>query len=152
MKITDYVKRDHIYLSGEMADKEEALRYLCGRIAADTGSDFESIFKSVMERERKLSTGIGLGIAVPHGRIKSWGDTVMTLLLLDEPVDYGSLDGSPVRLIILFVSDSDKPCEHVNILSKISYVLAQGDTLDRILSSSSSDQLYDTIVARENDL
>ena len=149
MDINGYLSKDNVFVMEAFKDKSELISFLCKNISDLTRRDNNMIINAVLEREEKISTGIGMGIAVPHGRIKGWGDTSMSFLLLKEPMEYGSLDGAPVRFVILFVSDRDRPCEHVNILSKISYILAEGDNLDKILNCSTPEELYETILSAD---
>ncbi|HDS03471.1 MAG TPA: PTS sugar transporter subunit IIA [Firmicutes bacterium] len=146
ISIKDLIVPELIFIKDRVEGKNAAFEYLSRRIAGYRKKDAAILLQAVREREKKLSTGIGLGIAVPHGRIPQWGKTTLSVLLLKEPLEYEALDGEPVRLILLFISDKDKPCEHINVLSRISYILSESDCLERILKSTSPEGLYKSFV------
>ena len=146
VSIKEYVSRELIFIQNEVPSKEQALDFLCTRIAEFKKTQADVLREAVRERENKISTGIGLGIAVPHGRLPEWGETTLSVLLLRKPLDYDALDGKPVKLILLFISDKDKPCEHINLLSRISYILSDKDNLQTLLKSGTPDDLYKSFI------
>ncbi|HPQ88610.1 MAG TPA: PTS sugar transporter subunit IIA [Candidatus Mcinerneyibacteriales bacterium] len=146
VSIKEYVSKELIFIQNEIPSKEKAIDFLCSRIAAIKNREASGLIEAVRDRESKISTGIGLGIAVPHGRLPRWGETTLSILLLRKPVEYDALDGKPVRLILLFISDKDKPCEHINLLSRISYILSEKDNLQALLKSETPDELYKSFV------
>jgi mannitol/fructose-specific phosphotransferase system IIA component (Ntr-type) len=146
VSIKEYVSRELIFIQNELPSKDQALDFLCTRIAEFKKTQTSALLEAVRERENKISTGIGLGIAVPHGRLPEWGETTLSVLLLRKPLEYEALDGKPVRLILLFISDRDKPCEHINLLSRISYILSEKDNLQTLLKSETPDDLYKSFI------
>ncbi|HHF52568.1 MAG TPA: PTS sugar transporter subunit IIA [Candidatus Aminicenantes bacterium] len=146
VSIRECVSRDLIFIKNEVPSKEKALDFLCSRIADFKKTEAAFLREAVLERESKISTGIGLGIAVPHGRLPGWGETTLSILLLRKPVEYDALDNKPVRLILLFISDRDKPCDHINLLSRISYILSEEDNLESLLKSETPEELYKSFI------
>lgn len=141
------VKKEAVIIVNESLDKEEALNRIILRVCEVFHiSDCDSIISAIIDRESKLSTGIGLGIAVPHCRSERVQKIIMGVLLLSNGVDYNSVDGQPVRLIFLIVSPIHDVQGHIAYLSAISHAVSDEETRLRLLNSASPDELYDNLV------
>ncbi len=111
----------------------------------------EDILKSVMERENDMSTGIGKGIAIPHGIVRSgpiiWG----ALGLSKEGVEFDSLDGKPVHLIILIVTPREHKADmHLSVLSEISKMISNDEIKNKLFRCSSADQVCEILTEQEH--
>lgn len=140
MKLSEILHKDAVFIKKEEIGKKDALDFLIAKIARLTNHDIETISKAVFERENKISTGIGFGIAVPHGRIKGWGTTTLAVLSVHQPIDYDALDGEPVYMVFMFISDADNPFEHVNVLAKLSYVVSEENNMERLKKAMNPDE------------
>jgi PTS system nitrogen regulatory IIA component len=104
--------------------------------------------KAIQEREKKMSTGMHHGLAIPHGKT----DTVDTLYasvgLVPEGVDFDSQDGEPSRIFILTVSPLNRAGPHIQFLAEISRLLTRQDIRDEMLAASTEDELYTILTNR----
>jgi fructose-specific phosphotransferase system IIA component len=103
----------------------------CGRIA-----DREAALKCVLERERKMSTGMQHGIAIPHGKSSSVTTLVTAVGIRKEGVDFGSLDGQPSRIFVMTVSPVDHTGPHIQFLAEMSRLLNDADRRERLLAAA----------------
>lgn len=124
-------------------DKEAALKAVVGiacRVYELT--DCDDVFSRVADREAKLSTGIGLEVAVPHCRTPEVDHIVITPMLVPAGVEYNSIDGKPVKLIILILSPEYDISGHIGALSAISRAVSDETARRKLLAAGSSDDLY----------
>jgi len=127
-------------------DKEGVLRELCEAIAqAPEITDKEDFYRAIVEREKILSTGIGLGVAVPHAKIASVKDFVMAIGVSDDAIDFDALDGKPVHILVLIgASDAQKDL-YVRVLAKVAMMLKNPEVRDRILKAREPSEIMDIL-------
>ena len=123
-------------------DKPAALRELVQMVASDDLVAAAELLLAVEEREAVLSTGIGHGVAIPHGRSGRVTDVRVSAGVTTVPIEFGSLDGSPVRLFFLLVGPESEAGTHVRALSRISRLVRQPLVRERLVQSGTSDEFY----------
>ena len=125
-------------------DKNSALKKLIGVLSqASEIEDEDELEKAIFEREEMMSTGIGLGVGVPHVRLKSVKDIVMAVGLVKEPIaDYESLDDEPVRLIFMIAARNDQHREDIRLLKQVSSQVKDEQRRCQIFRAESAEQLY----------
>lgn len=138
-------ERIRIPLAGR--SKDDLLRELVDVLHA-TGEvgDASEVLRAVRERESVLSTGIGNGVAIPHGKSSQVSELAMAAGVTAEPVDFEALDGRPVSLFFLLVGPESAAGDHVKALSRISR-LVRSDTFRRRLIGASSPEEFHSILA-----
>ena len=146
MEIKENIYPELIFVEKKEFDKNEMMEYLVEKISSFKGRDYNEILAAVNQREEKLTTAIGLNAAIPHARLDNWGNTVIACLKADKIKNYSSMDNSEVKIVFLFISDKEKPCEHVNIMSKISYIIADNSNIDILKSIDNKDEFYNSII------
>ena len=153
MKFVDFVSRDAIRTSIDVADKEQVIRSMAtallesGKIAED---QHQSIVEAILKREELGSTGIGRGVAVPHTKHPSVTELVGTVAVSEEGVDFDSLDGERVHLLFLLVSPPDRPGDHLRALENISRQL-RDETFCRFLKQSKTpDDVWQLLEEADN--
>lgn len=130
--------------------KGEVLRELAQMVAAETdGANVEAILASVLERENVLSTGIGGGIAIPHGKTPHVNRLTLVAGVAKEGIDFDALDGKPVQLFFLLVGPESASGAHVKTLSRISRLLRREDLRARLAEASTSDAFLGVIRSSE---
>lgn len=145
--MTYKLNKGAVIINHEHMEKGEALEKIINLVCEVYKlQDVDEICKLIIERESKLSTGIGLGIAVPHCRIHSITRIIIGALMLPEGIDYNSVDGQPVRLILLIISPFDDISGHLACLSSVSHAVSDEETRLKLLKSPSSEELYENIV------
>jgi len=123
--------------------KEDALSELAHVLAsAPQIHSQEDLMEHIYKREVLMSTGIGLGIAIPHVRLNTVDDIVMALGVCKKPlIDYESLDDIPIKIICMIAAHTDKHVRYIKLLSTISKVLKDEETRSRIINSNSKDEI-----------
>ncbi len=142
MKIADVISERSI-VRLKARDKEEVLKELCRRLAAENiGADYEEIYEAIRQRENIMSTGIGLGLAVPHVRLESVTRLAMSVAVLEEPIDFGSLDDKPVNIVVMIVSPAGSHKEYLKMLASVVLLMKNERTRERLLHAATVEEIY----------
>ena len=136
MLLTDLLTFDRIRIPLQATSKDELLRELVSLLGSGNGVDQEDILRAVREREAVLSTGIGYGVAIPHGKSSAVPDLRMAAGRTSDPVDFDALDGRPVRLFFLLVGPESAAGPHIKALSRISRVVRRDDVRERLIAAA----------------
>jgi fructose-specific phosphotransferase system IIA component len=133
-------------------DKDSAIEELVNVLAAaNQVKDAMAVLEAVMEREQTRSTGIGSGIAIPHGKCTSVDELVMAVGIAAEPIEFASIDNKPVNIIVLLVSPIDKTGPHIQALARISRLLLDEQFKAKLEKASSPEEVYQLISTKENE-
>ncbi len=134
MKISDILTEDLVVTGLEGKSKEDIIDALIGVVAASPKVlDKEKVRKAIFEREKIMSTGVGNGFAIPHGKTDAVADIVAGFAVTAEPIDYQSLDEKPVRLVFLLVGKDNLVGPHIKLLSRISRLMNKEEFRRRLL-------------------
>jgi PTS system nitrogen regulatory IIA component len=145
MDLADLITPEAIYPSLKAKTKKQALQELAQRAAAVTGVDAREIFDTLLQRERLGSTGIGRGIAIPHGRVVALRKIMSMFARLDEPIEFEALDNEPVDLIFLLLAPEHAGADHLKALARISRLLREPATIDKLRASRDRAALYSVL-------
>jgi len=113
-------------------------------------SNRDIVLKAVLAREKTRSTGIGSGVAVPHGKCNGVRELVMAFGLANEPIEFESIDGKPVKIIILLVSPANETGPHIQALARISRLMLDEQFKQRLEEMTSAEELYELISEKES--
>jgi len=113
-------------------------------------TDRDRVLEAVLERERTRTTGIGNALAIPHGKSAGARDLVMAVGKPARPVDFESIDGRGVELVVLIVSPPEKIAAHIQALARISRLMTADNFLKTLLEAASAEQIYREIKQRES--
>ena len=145
IKIFNLLAGDRIKIL-DTQDKDEAITEICRMLAtADAITDAAELEKAIFERENIISTSIGLGIAIPHVRLKSVTDLTMAIGIAKEGIDYKSFDDLPVHIIIMIAAPEGSHREYLSVLAKIALLLKNEKIRNSILEADSSKEIYDVL-------
>lgn len=141
MQLSDLLTPDRVRVPLRGASKEALIEELVG-VLADTGAvgDAGGVLEAVRRREEVLSTGVGCGVAIPHGKADGVAELAMAAGVTREPVEYDALDGAPVNLVFLLVGPEDAAGQHVKALSRISRLVRRDDFRCRLAAAQSADE------------
>ena len=151
MKLTDILTRECVRVPLEAADKTAAITELVdllaehGRIA-----DRDRVLQAILDRERTASTGIGRGLAVPHGKSTGCTELVMALGKPSGPLDFDAKDGAPVEIVVLLASPPDKTGPHIQALARISRLMLMDSFRSAVAEATTADQLWSIIESHES--
>lgn len=144
MQLTDLLTPDRIKIPLESATKDELLRELVG-IVMNVRTDQEEVLRAVREREAVLSTGIGHGVAIPHGKSAALAELRMAAGTANQPVEFDALDGEPVGLLFLLVGPETAAGPHIKALSRISRLVRSDDVRRRLVAARSANEFLSTL-------
>ncbi len=112
--------------------------------------DREMALNAVLVREQTKSTGIGSGIAIPHGKCAAVKELVMAIGLASEAIDFESVDGKPVKIIFLLVSPANQTGPHIQALAKISRLMLDAEFKEELEGASSAEEVYELLDREES--
>ena len=135
MEITDILDRDAVIPSLKVTSKRQVLEDLSARAAEATGLSKMEIFDVLQERERLGTTGVGGGVAVPHGKLARLDRLYACFARLDAPVDFESVDDESVDLVFLLLAPETAAADHLKVLRRISRLLRDRSTCDALRSA-----------------
>lgn len=145
MDLGDLINPEGIIPSMKAKSKKQVLQVLAAKAADITGLDQREIFDTLLQRERLGSTGIGNGVAIPHGKISSLSHCISLFARLDDPIDFESIDGEPVDLIFLLLAPESAGADHLKALARISRLLREPTTMDKLRGSTDQSALYSVL-------
>ena len=122
--------------------KKQLLQELAAKASKITGLPEREIFDVILQRERLGSTGVGNGIAIPHGKLNNLPSIIGIFARLETPVDFEALDDQPVDLVFLLLAPEGAGADHLKALSRIARVLRDQDIVAKIRSSDSASAIY----------
>jgi len=136
----------------ESKDKQGAITELIGLLdAGGLLQDKKAVTEAVLAREQTRSTGIGSGIAIPHGKCKGVKELVMAVGLAPEQIDFDSIDGKPVTTIILLVSPLDQTGPHIQALARISRLMLDEQFKKSLEKATSAEEVYELLSNKESE-
>jgi PTS system nitrogen regulatory IIA component len=142
MGLSEFLSPDAVVLDLEAACKREALARLAEKASALTGRPAEAIRTALMEREQLGSTGVGRGVAIPHGKIDGLGAMVGILAKLATPVDFEAVDDQPVDLVFILLAPTDATAAHLKALAKVSRLLRDEDVREAMRGAKTPEALF----------
>jgi PTS system fructose-specific IIC component len=142
MKISDILSADVIEVNMDAADKDDALKKIID-LAANSKKilDINKVSETIYEREKLVSTGVGKGFAIPHGKTDAISDIVAAFVITKEPIDFDSIDGEPVRFIFLLVGKETLLNTHIKLLSRISRLMNKDEFREKLLGAKTSEEV-----------
>jgi PTS system nitrogen regulatory IIA component len=151
MKITDYLTPELVVADLKAGNKDEVLRLLAGQMAeAVPELAATDVLNVLMAREALGSTGIGGGIAIPHGKLGGLENVVVLFARSFEGVDFAAVDGQPVHLIFLLLAPESAAGIHLKLLAQISRMLKRQELRDELLKTDTAEGLY-SLIKREDE-
>ena len=151
MKITELMNKDLIIPMLVAKTKKEALKELADCVVKkESNVDNAELLRVLLEREELGSTGIGDGIAIPHGKIKTIANLIVSFGRSLDGVDFQSMDGKPTHIIFLLIAPENSAGIHLKALARISRLLKDSTFRKNIMGVASSQEIYD-IIAQEDE-
>jgi PTS system nitrogen regulatory IIA component len=142
MSLNDLIQANAIVPSLKVSTKKQALQEISERAAEISGLTAREIFDALLQRERLGSTGVGGGIAIPHGKLPRAGRIFGLFARLERPIDFESLDGEPVDLIFLLIAPESAGADHLKALSRIARALRNPSLTTRLRATRDASGLF----------
>jgi fructose-specific phosphotransferase system IIA component len=136
----------------EAKDKTSAITELISALDAEKLLiNRDEALQAVFAREQTRSTGIGSGVAIPHGKCKAVKELVMAVGIARQSIDFNSVDGKPVSIIMLLLSPFDQTGPHIQALAKISRMMLDESFRSRLQNATSAQEVYELLSSKENE-
>ncbi len=142
MNLADIISAQAVIPHLKAHNKKHLLQELAQAMAPIVVVDHRIVFESLLTREKLGSTGLGQGIAVPHGRLPNITRVYGLFARLSAPVPYDSVDGEPVDLVFVLLSPDQAGADHLKALARISRLLRESDTIKKLRGTETAEGLY----------
>jgi fructose PTS system EIIBC or EIIC component len=142
MKVHELLNIKYVLTEFKSEKKDEVINELIDLLKGDERIiDLEEVRKCVFEREEKMSTGVGKGFAIPHGKTNSVYDILAAFGKSEAPIEYNSLDGEPVHLIFLLIGKENLVAKHIKLLSRISRLMNNEEFRKKLINADSKESI-----------
>lgn len=145
MDLTDLIGREDIFVPFKASCKKQVLQDLASIAADKTGISEREIFDTLLEREKLGSTGVGNGIAIPHGKLNSLEKIFGLVAFLEKPIDFDAMDDQPVDIVFLLLAPDMAGADHLKALSRIARVLREPDMLEKLRNSGDAETIHELL-------
>ncbi len=142
MALADLLQQDAIIPALKVNSKKQLLQELAAKASRITGVPEREVFDVILQRERLGSTGVGHGIAIPHGKLSSISTITGVFVRLETPVDFEALDDQPVDLVFLLLAPEGAGADHLKALSRIARVLRDPELVAKLRATDSDTAIY----------
>jgi len=142
MALADLLQQDAIIPALKVNSKKQLLQELAAKASRITGVAEREVFDVILQRERLGSTGVGHGIAIPHGKLSSISSITGVFARLETPVDFEALDDQPVDLVFLLLAPEGAGADHLKALSRIARVLRDPELVAKLRATDSDTAIY----------
>jgi len=150
MNIAELISPERVLRCAEISSKKRVLEHVSELLATGTARlGWNEIFDSLVSREKLGSTGLGRGVALPHGRIASLDKPVCAFLKLDAAVDFDAADGQPVDLVFALLVPEDSTEEHLQVLSLVAELFSNPGFCSSIRACETDTCLYELLSQQE---
>ncbi len=149
MEISDLLSPDAVVPALKVQSKKQLLQELASRAYALVNRPERKVFEVLIERERLGTTGVGQGIAIPHGRLPL--DKIFGFFArLDSPIDYEAVDGQPVDLVFMLLAPEGAGADHLKALARVSRLLRSQAICEKLRAARTAEALYAILIAPQN--
>lgn len=142
MNVADLLSPEGVFAGLRVSSKKQALQELARRAAAITGESEREIFEVLLVRERLGTTGVGNGVAIPHGKLDGLTRLHLVFARLAEPIDFDSIDEQPVDLLCLLLAPQSAGADHLKALAQVSRLLRDRQVCEKLRGAANADALY----------
>lgn len=142
MEIEDLLNQTGVIAKLRATSKKQVLQELAKRAAEATGLPERQIFEVLLERERLGTTGVGNGIAIPHGKLPGLKQLFGMFARLESPVDFDAIDEQPVDLIFLLLAPEAAGADHLKALARVSRLLRDRGVCEKLRGANQADAIY----------
>ena len=145
MPPSDLVSPNAIIPALKVNGKKQALQEIAAKAAALTGQSERAILEILLQREKLGSTGVGNGVAIPHGKLAKLASVFGLFARLERPIDFEAMDGQPVDLIFLLLAPEGAGADHLKALARIARLLRDQDVAKKLRASRDAQAIYSVL-------
>ncbi len=151
MKVHELLKSDFVIPELKSDRKEDVINELIDLFTGDPRvADLEKMRSAVLDREKIMSTGVGKGFAIPHGKTNAVKEIIAAFGKTKEPIEYQALDNQPVNLVFLLVGRENLVSNHIKLLSRISRMMNKDEFRNKLSTASTSAEMLELFRQEEN--
>jgi len=147
MELADILSEDSVLVHDKVRDKTEALEILADQAASVTGQDASTIYEALAARETLGSTGLGNGIAIPHGKLPGLKGVSAAFLRLKQPAEFDSVDDQPVDLVFMLLAPAGAGADQLKALARVARLLRTDALVEALRSADKPQKLYALLTA-----
>ncbi len=147
MEISDLLTSWNVFVSLRATSKKQALQELASKAAEISGLDERRVFDVLLERERLGTTGVGKGIAIPHGKMAELDCLHGLFARLDQAVNFDSVDDQPVDLIFLLLAPETAGADHLKALARVSRLLRDAALCEKLRKSEDAESIFSLLTS-----
>lgn len=145
--MTSIIAPDRVLPCLKAGSKKQVLQDLAQAAVQATGIDDRVVFDTLLQRERLGSTGVGLGVAIPHGKFQNLDEIVGIFARLSKPIAFDAMDDEPVDIVFALLAPEGSGAKHLKALSRIARLLRDPDTIARLRSLDTASELYEELTS-----
>ena len=150
MKLSDLLHKDFIIAELKSTAKEDVINELIDLFDNDTRViDIKKVRDAVLDREKIMSTGVGKGFAIPHGKTSAVNEILAAFGKTEHPIDYQALDNQPIQLVFLLVGKDNMVSTHIKLLSRISRMMTKDEFREKLIQAKSNDEIVELFKTEE---
>jgi len=142
MELADILSEESVLVCTDIASKRDVLVKLADKVAAVTGQPAADVFEALSDRESLGSTGLGNGIAIPHGKFAPLKGVLAVFMKLETPVDFDAVDDQPVDIIMMLLAPMGAGADHLKALARVARILRTDSVADALRHTSDPARLY----------
>jgi PTS system nitrogen regulatory IIA component len=146
MELADILSKESIIACAKVGSKRQLLQLLADKAAKLSGVDPHIIFDTLTEREQLGSTGMGNGLAIPHGKIAGLPHVCAVFARLEQPVDFDAVDDQPVDLVVMLIAPAGAGADHLKALSRVARLLRSESLVAQLRKTRDLEKLHDILV------
>ena len=148
MRLEEVLQAEDVTTDLPAADKQSTLRGLARLLSRKDHLDEDAVYQAIADRERLATTGIGSGVAMPHGRLRV-NRPRMALAICRQGIAFDSVDGEPARILVALLTPYDHRSEQIKVLARVSRVLKRPSVRERLLDAASGDDALRILVEED---
>ncbi len=149
MDLSDLIQPEAIIPALKASSKKQLLQVLSEKAAEVTGLPEREVFETILQRERLGSTGVGNGVAIPHGKLPSITKISGVFARLETPVDFEALDDQPIDLVFLLLAPENAGADHLKALSRIARLLRDPEMVSKLRGTHDAQALYAVLTSHQ---
>lgn len=147
MDLSDLLKEEAVLPALDAQSKKQVLHEICAVAARQIGGGERQIFETLLQREKLGSTGVGQGVAIPHGKLDDLPGLVGVFARLAHPIDFDSVDDQPVDLVFALLAPEAAGADHLKALARIARVLRDPAVAQKLRVAGDASELYRVLIA-----
>ena len=145
MDLADLLSEESVIFCTDVTTKGELLKVMAARAAELTGRDGAVILDAIVSREELGSTGLGNGIAIPHGKLPNLNGVTAVFARLSQPIDFDAIDDQPVDLVMMLLAPLGSGADHLRALALVARILRTESVLDRLRATDDPQRLHELL-------